>query len=281
MQAQQQVQQAKQIIVGKTFILMNKIGEGSFGKLFLGRKKALDDSSSKTDYAIKLISNEGIGRNEIEIYEKLKGLKNIPSIYAAGLEGKFHYIVMDLLEQSLEQLCKENSLPLKVILHLAQEMLNVLESVHERGVIHRDIKPSNFLLKTRKDTGVSELYLIDFGLSLSEDNNERKQIKTNEPLLGTTRYMSVAVHQGLTAGKRDDLESLGYILIFLQKGFLPWQDAPADMALPIKQTFDLAYSKIICGEFILFINYCKNLPFNAKPNYNYLRGLLTNLNFTF
>ena len=282
MQAQQQVQQAKQIIVGKTFILMNKIGEGSFGKLFLGRKKTLDDSSSKTDYAIKLITNEGIGRNEIEIYEKLKGLKNIPSIYAAGLEGKFHYIVMDLLEQSLEQLCKENNtMPLKVILHLAQEMLNVLESVHERGVIHRDIKPSNFLLKTRKDTGVSELYLIDFGLSLSEDNNERKQIKTNEPLLGTTRYMSVAVHQGLTAGKRDDLESLGYILIFLQKGFLPWQDAPADMALPIKQTFDWAYSKIICGEFILFINYCKNLPFNARPKYDYLRGLLSNLHFTF
>ena len=274
--------QAKQIIVDKTFILVNKIGEGSFGKLFLGRKKTLDDSSSKTDYAIKLITHESIGRNEIEIYEKLKGLKNIPSIYAAGLEGKFHYIVMDLLEQSLEQLCKENNtMPLKVIVHLAQEMLNVLEAVHERGVIHRDIKPSNFLLKTRKDTGVSELYLIDFGLSLSEENNERKQIKTNQPLLGTTRYMSVAVHQGLTAGKRDDLESLGYILIFLQKGFLPWQDAPADMALPIKQTFDWAYRKIICGEFILFINYCKNIPFHAKPNYNYLRGLLTNLNFTF
>jgi serine/threonine protein kinase len=282
MQAQQQQaqqhEQHKQIIVGKTFILVKKIGEGSFGKLFLGRKKALDDSSSKTDYAIKLISNEGIGKNEIEIYEKLKGLRNIPSIYANGLEGKFHYIVMDLLEQSLEQLCKENNtMPLKVILHLGLQILNVLEAVHERGVIHRDIKPSNFLLKTNKLTGVSELYLIDFGLSLLEDNNERKQIKTNQPLLGTTRYMSVAVHQGLTAGKRDDLESLGYILIFLQKGSLPWQDAPADMALPIKQTFDWAYSKIICGEFILFINYCKNLPFHAKPNYNYLRGLLTNL----
>ena len=289
MQAQQ-LKQAKQIIVGKTFVLMKKIGEGSFGKLFLGRKNANDSSinandNSSTDennYAIKLISNEGIGRNEIEIYEKLKGLKNIPSIYANGLEGKFHFIVMDLLEQSLEQLSKENNtMPLKVIVHLGLQMLNLLESVHERGVIHRDIKPSNFLLKTRKDTGVSELYLIDFGLSLNEDYNIRKQIKTNEPLLGTTRYMSVAVHQVLTAGKRDDLESMGYILIFLQKGSLPWQDAPTDMALPIKQTFDWAYSKIICGEFILFINYCKNLPFHAKPNYNYLRGLLTNLLFTF
>ena len=79
-------------------------------------------------------------------------------------------------------------------------------------------------------------------------------MKCGESLLGTTRYMSVAVQQGWTASWRDDLESLGYILIFLQKGELPWQGS-GDMTLPIKQTFGWAYASAnIAGEFILFIN---------------------------
>jgi casein kinase 1 len=232
--------------------------------------------------AIKLITDKNMWHNELSIYQKLQGVNHIPFIHASGVEGKFHYIAMDLLEQNLEQLCKE-PLPLKVVLHLGLQMLTIVEAVHKRGIIHRDIKPSNFLLKTGKNNGISELYLIDFGLSLWEDNAvehnavNHNKMKTDEPLLGTTRYMSVAVQQGWTADKRDDLESLGYILIFLQKGFLPWQSAPDGMALPIKQTFDWAYNKIMCGEFILFIQYCRNLQFHSKPNYAYLRGLLTNI----
>lgn len=265
---------AQQIIVGKAFILDKKIGEGSFGKIFSARKKEED---SKTAYAIKLITKQNMWENELTIYSALKGIKNIPFIHAAGTEGKFHYIVMELLEQNLEQLKEsfKEKMSLKVILHLGLQMLSIIEAIHDRGILHRDIKPSNFLLKTNEQN-ISELYLIDFGLSCKlEDNNQI--MKCGESLLGTTRYMSVAVQQGWTASWRDDLESLGYILIFLQKGELPWQGS-GDMTLPIKQTFGWAYASAnIAGEFILFINYCRAIPFNEKPNYTYLRGLLTNL----
>ena len=116
-------------------------------------------------------------------------------------------------------------------------------------------------------------------------------MKTGERLMGTLRYMSVNMHQHFTPSRRDDLESLGYILIYLYKGKLPWQAQQAhaqaqqaqmqddgEMTLSIKQSFGWAYANSIVGEFILFIQYCRNLQFAEDPNYDYLRTLLTNLN---
>jgi hypothetical protein len=88
--------------------------------------------------------------------------------------------------------------------------------------------------------------------------------------------MSTNVQQGFTASRKDDLESLGYILFFLQKGDLPWQNT-GEMAAAIKQSFGWAYANNMAGEIIFFIQYCRSLPFTAKPNYEYLRNLLTNL----
>jgi serine/threonine protein kinase len=136
------------------------------------------------------------------------------------------------------------------------------------------VKPANFLLKTNKHR-VSEIYLIDFGLSTSYHIAEGNHIalKTNERLIGTQRYMSVHVEQGFTPSRRDDLESLGYILMYLHQGRLPWQDT--NDSLQLKQ--NLSFQESI-GEFILFIYYCRNLAFAVPPNYDYLRSLLTNLN---
>ena len=281
--AQQNSVSAASIIVGKTYRLIKKIGEGSFGKIYAATKKDTDTEQ----YAVKLITKENhqvLFENEINIYERLKGSKYIPSLYASGSEGKYNYFVMPLLEQNLEQLRASYGaqMNMKAILHLGVEMLNALELIHDKGILHRDIKPANFLLKTNEQN-ISELYLIDFGLAglyyyQDYQNQDHKHIpmKTGEKHMGTPRYMSVNVQQGFTASRRDDVESLGYILIFLQKGELPWQSA-GEMSLPIKQTFGWAYASNIVGEFILFNQYCKNLSFSAKPNYDYLRNVLTNL----
>jgi hypothetical protein len=89
--------------------------------------------------------------------------------------------------------------------------------------------------------------------------------------------MSVNVHQGLTASRRDDLEALGYSLLFLYQGKLPWQNQPSVASVvDLKQQF--GWFNHTLGEFVLFILYCRNLGFSDKPNYDYLRGILTNLN---
>ena len=152
------------------------------------------------------------------------------------------------------------------------------------------------MLKTNAQN-ISELFIIDFGLAGCFKDEKQKHIpmKTGERLMGTPRYMSVNMHQQITPSRRDDLESLGYILIYLHTGKLPWQapqtqgvsqaqaqaQAQADdgeMARSIKQSFGWAYANSIVGEFILFIQYCRNLKFTEDPNYDYLSTLLTNLN---
>jgi len=286
---------ARVIVAGK-YQLLKKIGAGSFGKIFAAKAlppltppfgenvEAMDVSKNggiigDTPFAIKIISIDHslLWQNEVMIYNKLRDLKYIPSLYAVGTEGKFNYIVMDLLDQSVEELrinYGEQSLPLKVVIHLGLQMLNIVEQIHARGIIHCDLKPANFLLKSNAQQ-ISELYLIDFGLAHSflDEKSRHSTIKTNETLVGTSRYMSVNVHQGLTASRRDDLESLGYILLFLYQGKLSWQKQSA--VAEIKQQFNWTVDTL--GELVLFILYCRNLGFADKPNYAYLRGLLENL----
>ena len=306
-------------MVNKTYRLLTKIGEGSFGKIFSAQHK---DTGQKV--AIKLVktTEAAMYENELTIYTKLhkSSISSlcISSLFAAGIEGPYYYLVLDLYEQNLEQLrASFGCMPLKVVLHLGVQMLAIVESLHQKGVLHRDIKPANFMIKTNAQN-ISELFLIDFGLAGCFKDEKQKHIpmKTGERLMGTPRYMSVNMHQHITPSRRDDLESLGYILIYLYKGKLPWQaqqtqgvsqtQAPqaqgvsqtqaqaqaqqaqaqaqaqqaddGEMALSVKQSFGWAYANSIIGEFILFIQYCRNLQFAEDPNYDYLRTLLTNLN---
>ena len=271
------------VLVTNKYQLLKKIGAGSFGKIFAARLIDLDEPNAK--YAVKITAveqthNEVAMQNEVMIYEKLKGVKNIPTLYAAGTEGKFNYMVLDLLEQSVEQLRIDygEQLSLKVVLHLAGQMLTIVEEIHARGIIHCDLKPANFLLKTNAKQ-ISELYLIDFGLAkcFLDEKSRHVTIKTNEQMVGTIRYMSLNTHHGLTASRRDDLESIGYILLFLYHGQLSWQNqSSVAQVVELKQNFGWHSSSI--GEFILFLLYCRNLSFTDKPNYAYLRGLLENLN---
>ena len=225
---------ARVIVAGK-YQLLKKIGAGSFGKIFAAEEleerrtqgaEAMDLTSTSTSppkargvracvaagtpLAVKIMTAEHfiLHQNEVSIYEKIKDVQCIPSLYASGTEGKFNYIVMDLLEQSVEQLHMTygEQMSLKVVLHLALQMLTIVEQIHARGIIHRDLKPANFLLKTNAQQ-ISQLYLIDFGLAKSflDEKSRHCAIKTNETIVGTTRYMSVNVHQGLTASRRDDL----------------------------------------------------------------------------
>ena len=285
-------------MVNKTYRLLTKIGEGSFGKIFSAQHK---DTGQKV--AVKLVkaADAAMYENELAMYAKLQHISSlcisslcISSLFAAGMEGPYYYLVLDLYEQNLEQLrASFGCMPLKVVLHLGVQMLAIVESLHQKGVLHRDIKPANFMIKTNAQN-ISELFIIDFGLAGCFKDEKQKHIpmKTGERLMGTPRYMSVNMHQHFTPSRRDDLESLGYILIYLYKGKLPWQgvsqaQAPqrqgvsqddGEMALSIKQSFGWAYANSIVGEFILFIQYCRNLQFAEDPNYDYLRTLLTNLN---
>lgn len=146
----------------------------------------------------------------------------------------------------------------------------LLGDIHNRGIIHRDIKPDNLLFHQNK------LHLIDFGLSkryLDESNVHIPRLEGKQ-FRGTLRYASTNMHQGIENSRRDDLESLGYVLIYLAKGSLPWQGLKinsGDRAQAIAKIKMKTQLRDLCSglprEMTDFMRAVKNLGFAEQPNY--------------
>ena len=204
-------------------------------------------------------------------------------------EAGYNVMVTDLLGPNLEDLFNfcQRSFSLRTVLLLADQMINRLEYMHNKSFIHRDMKPDNFLMGTGKQC--NKVYLIDYGLAKKyRDLRTRVHIpyKEGKSLTGTARYASINAHLGVEQSRRDDLESLGYVLMYFVRGFLPWQGLKAATK---KQKYERISEKkmstpvdVLCKgyplEFNDYLNYCRGLRFDDSPDYNYLRkGLFRTL----
>lgn len=148
--------------------------------------------------------------------------------------------MLQLLGKSLEQLYNINGkkISLKTTCILGIQMLERIKFIHENYHIHRDIKPDNFVMGINEDENM--VYLIDFGLAKkykSQSKGTHIPFRTNKNMTGTARYCSINTHLGYEQSRRDDLESIGYVLLYFLKGVLPWQ------GLKLRQDED-QYAKI-------------------------------------
>jgi serine/threonine protein kinase len=169
---------------------------------------------------------------------------------------------------------------------LADQMINRVEYMHVRGFLHRDIKPDNFLMGIGRKA--NQVYIIDYGLAKKyRDLQTHKHIpyRENKNLTGTARYASVNTHLGIEQSRRDDLESLGYVLMYFLRGSLPWQGLRAGTK---KQKYDKISEKkrltpveVLCKnfppEFTSYFLYVRSLRFEDKPDYSYLKRLFREL----
>nr|XP_015215118.1 PREDICTED: casein kinase I isoform epsilon-like [Lepisosteus oculatus] len=214
--------------VGNKYRLGRKIGSGSFGDIYLGANIATGE-----EVAIKLEcvkTKHPQLHIESKFYKMMQGGVGIPSIKWCGAEGDYNVMVMELLGPSLEDLFNfcSRKFSLKTVLLLADQMISRIEYIHSKNFIHRDVKPDNFLMGLGKKGNL--VYIIDFGLAKKyRDARTHQHIpyRENKNLTGTARYASINTHLGIEQSRRDDLESLGYVLMYFNLGSLPWQGLKA------------------------------------------------------
>jgi casein kinase 1/casein kinase 1 epsilon len=205
--------------------------------------------------------------------------------YEGKYDGK-NIMIMEYLGPSLEDLFEftGKKFGLKTVLMIGLQILNRIETLHENGIVHRDIKPDNFLIGTGSNK--NRIYMIDFGLSKDYVvNGGHIPMKTGRTFTGSFRYSSLRNHKGVEQSRRDDLESIGYMLIYFLKGELPWQGLKgstksrrANAIYDVKKNCKLAdLCKDIPVEFAKYVKYTRDLKFDDKPDYHYLRSLFIGL----
>jgi len=262
--------------------LSRKLGEGSFGEVFRGRRNG-------KRVAVKLERLEKVRKArlpaEAGLVMQLQG-PGIPRVYWSGKLRKYNAMAMEELGPSLEAMfrrCKKR-LPLRTALMCADQLIERLQHVHGRGILHRDMKPQNFLIGLGEDA--NKVYLVDFGLSKTYlDPKTGKHIPFKDGrtgLTGTARYTSINNHNGIEPTRRDDLEGLGYVLLHLLRGSLPWQSIKADTKQErnarIKAAkLGITYEELCKGLPVELVEYMKTLrrvAFDETPPYEALRDLM-------
>ena len=275
------------IIIDK-YKLLKKLGKGSYGNIYLCK-----DIITNKFFAAKL-ENKNIPINALETeYQIMKNIKcnQIPLIKEYSQNNSYNILIMQLLGKSLEQIFEQilhkEKMSIKCLYNLSLQMIEILEQIHNKNIIHRDIKPSNFLMGNNPNI-LNNLYLIDFGLATKyreSINNNHYEMKKEKKLIGTVRFASVNAMNGISQSRRDDLESVGYVLIYFLKGKLPWQniliknkEERYEKIKEIKNNIDI---KILCSdlpeEICEYLFYVKNLKYEEDPNYDFIKGLFKNL----
>lgn len=273
----------KSHLICSRYQLKCSVGNGAFGKIF----KAFD-TTNKEWVAIKIVistsnNNHSTLAKEAKVLDDLSDCVGFPRLVNFKTENEREILVMSCEGPNLEDLFQMLKRPLRIesICRLADQMFERIEALHNKGWLHRDIKPENFIIG-RSQNSCETIHLIDFGLAKQyKDPLTGKHIpyKETRKYVGTQRYMSLNAHFGAEQCRKDDLESLLFVLIYFAKGRLPWQNVQAETAQEkYRKTAEIKNSTsvdVLCKHlppiFANCLRYVRELTFEQAPNYKWIR----------
>lgn len=275
-------------VVIRNYWVGGLIGSGSFGEIYEGRHR-----ETGLDVAVKLESVNCPHPQlpwEYRSYHKLRNTPDFPRAYWHGVEGKYNVLILQRLGKNLDELLVEcgGRFSPGTILTLGRQMIHRIRDFHAVGLLHRDIKPENFVMGYSADPEASRrVFLIDYGLAKTYMyQGKHIPMSDHRSLNGTARYVSIHIHDGIHASRRDDLEAIIYVLIYLLKGSLPWQGLTLAGAKPHQKYAKVAQKKrttsldALCadcpGSIRQALEYVRKLEFSEDPDYSYISDLMVN-----
>jgi serine/threonine protein kinase len=225
--------------------------------------------------------------NEWILYKKLVFVQYFNNAIDFWNDSNYRYLSLKKFGLNLWKFHRErralNDWTLDYVCELSLQMIALLELLHNSGVIHRDPKPSNFVYETDES---DHLILIDLDLAqeFCDSNGVHIEAKRHVEAVGNPFYMSLNGHNGHQLSRRDDMIFIGYVFIYLAKGRLPWsqlrrnqfgnklQFLKAIEKEKMRTTYDML-CKDLPKAFLDYFNYCSNLEFDEKPDYQRLKAL--------
>ena len=211
--------------------------------------------------------------SEYLIYQKLYGIDGIPSVplRAYGETQGYRYLVIERLDANLEDVLRsQGSITNKAASQYGLQIIKILKALHDKNVLYVDMKPENLMIKE------SKVYCVDFGISSPYISSRGAHIAQSQTpcIIGTPHFVSVNCHHGIVNSRRDDIESMLYVLIYLMKGSLPWDQAKTDIeAKTIKKNIEIG---VLCDslstEWGDMIRTIRNHAFEKCPDYEYFEN---------
>ncbi|KAK5700092.1 hypothetical protein LTR97_006227 [Elasticomyces elasticus] len=288
------------------FTLIRKLAEGGGGDVYYGADceqvptiltpadvQLGRDHELEQDVAVKLEHRHNhLLRDEGIWLATFEGLPGFPTILWSGYHDEVGFLILNLLGPSLEDLFEycECQFSLKTTIMLADQLIARLKTVHSENKLHRDVKPGNFLMGTGEDGNT--VYITDFATATGyrpgsplDDGEDLTQ--SDRGLIGTTWFASIRGHTGQSQAPADDLEALGYMLIYFVQGTLPWLELEAcnitekdqdQVVMEMKMT--LSVDELCSGLPTTFAEYMttvKRLKGCETPPYDELRELFKSL----
>jgi serine/threonine protein kinase len=267
-------------MINNKYQASEQIGQGKFGVVLKGHNIKTQEPVAikiERETEIKFLKHETTILN----YLYRNGCRNIPIVYWYGKPNETNIcLIMPFYECSLYDYSKKEQMSNNHIMDMMRTSLKIAESIHTHFVIHRDIKPHNFMLKN------DQLFLIDFGLaSIYNNNGEHEENKQGEHIIGTSKYISINVHNGHKPSRRDDVISIGYVfleiwLIQNDNINLPWHKCPISNGEYEREhiLYDKNQWQMIQkieytnnnNPINNYINQAYQLEFRAKPNYEFI-----------
>lgn len=251
-------------------VIVAELGKGTYGRVVRATFRGVE-------FAIKIEAPDAKVpqlRFEYRVLRYLKRCSHVPQVFRLWEpESGEVWMAMALLGKNLDA---EKPSVDRVANEIAPTFIRALRSVHDAGILHRDVKPAN-MMRGRKG---ASLWLVDFGLAKRyvRDDGTHIPFRRGKQITGTPRFLSLHAHAGCESARRDDMISLGYALVLLAKGKLPWSKVEGgtiarrvhNMAKIKRTTSAEALCAGLPPAFRFYFTSINTLAFDERPDYELL-----------